>query len=149
MPYACNFARKTKSETDGAERSTHHERVHNEVVVLEGIESRRRVDPVLARLTKLQCDKDHDLQPEHDIVVRLHGWPQPPQLPLLTLFTCSFYQETPHIRPLKTQCEPLQAPLNKIQYRYKSRGTGNKNPQPKKLQTGCFRCMQQTAAEGV
>lgn len=51
---------------------THHERVHQEVVVLERIESGRSVNAVLVGLAELEGRYDSSDTPEHHVVEQLH-----------------------------------------------------------------------------
>lgn len=52
---------------------THHERVNEEVVVLEGIESGGRVDAILVVLAELEGRDDGAESPEHHVVEDLHS----------------------------------------------------------------------------
>lgn len=51
----------------------HHERVNEEVVVLEGIESGGRVDAILVVLAELEGRDDGAESPEHHVVEDLHS----------------------------------------------------------------------------
>jgi len=62
-----------REEENQEPRLTHHQRVHDQVVVLEGIEHRRRDNPILTRLPELQGHQDYHLDPKHGVEVKLHG----------------------------------------------------------------------------
>ncbi len=57
------------------ENITHHERIHDEVIVFEGIESRGRANAVLAWLAELQGRQYRHQHSKHKVVISLHdGW---------------------------------------------------------------------------
>ena len=63
---------KTYVRSNEGERFTHHERVNEKVIVLEGIESWRGIDSVLAVLAQLhRCHHSAD-STENQVIENLH-----------------------------------------------------------------------------
>lgn len=74
---AMRYRKGLRSEIRKQNPLTHHERVHKQVIVLERIESWRRINPILVTFAQLQR-RHHRGQPaEHHIVENLHSLSTP------------------------------------------------------------------------
>lgn len=64
--------RKSPDERNGRSKRTHHERVDEEVIVLEGIESRGGSNAIFGPLAQLQSCHHRRESPEQKKVEQLH-----------------------------------------------------------------------------